>query len=129
LADGAQGYILRQTIEVLDIGTTGGGEVAVLGVIRAFSVIKLLNQLRNKEIKIGVAFAVGMDGKVYWDSIEVRRKVGPMIEVEASQEILVRFTASGMLSNDHTRDGLHDFTRTEKRTFRNLLLSNGSLGC
>ncbi len=128
LANGTQGYVLRQTIKVLDIGRTGGGKVAVLRVIRAFCVIQLLNQLGNQEIEIGVTLAVGMGRKVYWHPIKIRRKIGSVIEVKTSQEILVRFTSSGMLSDDNTGDSLQDFTRTENRTLRNLLLPNGSLG-
>jgi hypothetical protein len=98
LANGNQRYVLRQTIKVLDIGSTGGDKVAVLRIIRAFCVIQLLNQLGNQEIEIGVTLAVGMGGKINWHPIKVLRKIGPVIEVKTSQEILVRFTSSGMLS-------------------------------
>ena len=91
----------------------GAAEVAHAGVVGALLVIDLADQLRDDEIEVRVALAVGVGGHVDGHPLEIRGQIGAVIEVEAAQEILVGLAAATVLGHDDTGDRFHDLAGPE----------------
>ena len=68
---------------------TGGGEIPCIGIIGAFAIFHLVHQFGDDAIQVHVALSVGMGGHVHLDAVHPGGKVGAMVQVEATQEILV----------------------------------------
>lgn len=55
--------------------------------------------LRDQKVEVGIALPVCIDVLVDRHPVDERHKVGPMVEVEASQQILVGFALARMRGN------------------------------
>jgi ferredoxin len=71
--------------------------------IGALAVADFFEQLRNHEVDVGVALATGMCGHVHRDIFDADREVRAVVEIEATQEILVGLAVAGVLSDDESR--------------------------
>jgi hypothetical protein len=61
-------------------------------------------------------------------TVEENREVRAVVEIEATQKILVSFAAAGMLSDDDTGNRLQNFSRTKNRTILDFRRADRSLG-
>jgi len=77
-----------------DVGGSGGGEIARVGVVRTLAIAETLDQLGDEEIQVPVALAVGVGGQVDRYTVDRGGEVRAVIEIEAAQEILVRFAVA-----------------------------------
>ncbi len=77
-----------------DVGDSGGGEIARVGVVRTLAIAETLDQLGDEEIQVRVALAVGVGGQVDRYTVDRGGEVRAVIEIEAAQEILVRFAVA-----------------------------------
>jgi hypothetical protein len=64
--------------------------------IRPLRKIDAAPLLRDQKVEVEIASPVSMDVLVDRHPIDERHKVGPMVEVEASQQILVGFALARM---------------------------------
>ena len=99
---------LRQTIDIGHADRAGGGEIAFVGVIRAFLHLDRVEQFRHQEIEIGIALPMPVRAHVERHAIEEQREIGAVIELKAAQKILVGFALAAVLRDDETG---HDFQR------------------
>jgi len=111
----------------VDPGCSCGGEIALLGVVHALAVVDALDELWDEEVEITVALAMSVSRHVDRDTIHESREIGAMVEVEATQEILVSLAVPAVLSHDEPRHGLEHLRRTQQRTVLEYLLRSRSL--
>src|SRR5882672_10753188 len=104
-----------------------GGEVAFVGVVRAFAVVDMLDQLGDEEIQVRVTLAVPVARQIERHAVDMDREVGAMVEVEAAQEILIRLARAAVLGDDHAGDDLQHLAGPQQRPVLELLVVDGSL--
>ena len=54
------------------------------------------------------------------DTVEERREVGAVVQIEPAHEVLIGLTAARVLRDDQTRNRLQDLARTKERTLPQL---------
>ena len=92
----------RQLVHVLNIGRAGTGEVTVLGVVHALLIVDGAHQLRDEKAGVRPTLTVRMGGEIDGHTVYLREKVGAVIEIEATQVILVGLPFTTMLTDDET---------------------------
>ena len=107
--------VLGQCFVKFQMGRARRAEIAHVGVIRAFFVINPFHKFRDDDVHVGVTLAMRVRRQVQRHSIQVVCEVSAVVEVEAAQEILVRLSAAGVLGDDHSRHGFHDFPVAQNR--------------
>lgn len=85
------------------------------------------DQFGNQEIEIRIALPVRMGRHIDRDAGNVSREVRPVIEIEATQEILVRLAVTRVLGNDQPGHHLEHFARPLQRNGRQTLAGNDPL--
>ena len=105
-AGGQLNDVLRQPVEIVDVDRAGGGEIALVRIVRALADIDRADQLREQEVDVGIALAVAMCRHVDRHAVDGDGEIGAVIEIEAAQEILVGFAFAGMLGDDQARHRL-----------------------
>ncbi len=113
VAAGNLGESLRQRVGVVDVGRSCRGEVALVREIGTLEVLDALDQLRDQEVQIGVALAVRVAAQVERDAVEGGEEVGPVVEVEAAQEVLVRLPGAAVLRDHQARNELQHLARAQ----------------
>ncbi len=116
----AEAHSDRAVLELVarrQVDRAGGGEVALVGEVRALGHLDLLDHLRNDEVGVGEALSVGVRDHVHRDAVDRNREVGAVVGVEAAQEILVGLAAARVLY-DHqpgsdAQDVLHAADRSQ----------------
>ena len=114
----AQSHLRQRAVdfaEIVDMRRPGRGKIALLGVIRPFAVSDAVDQLRDQKIEVGITLAVGMAGHIDRDAADVGGEISAVIEIEATQEILVGLAVAGMLGNDQPRHHFQRLTWTQDR--------------
>lgn len=106
---------LGQLAHVVDVARTGGGEVAQVREVRPLAVVDALDELRDQEVDVRVALAVGVRRPVDRDALEERQEVRPVIEVVPAQEELVRLARTRMLGDDEPGDRLEHLAWPQQR--------------
>ncbi len=110
---------LLEHVRVVDIRRTRGGEVALVGEVRTFGELDAAHQLRDQKIQIGIALTMSMGRHVDRHPSHARREVGPVIEIEAPQVVLIGFPLAAVLADDDAGHGFeylagpHDGPRLE----------------
>ena len=104
-----------ERVRVVDVGGARGGEVAVLGEVRALRELDAARELGDEEVEIGIAVAVAVRRHVHRHASDRRREVGAVIEVEAAQVVLVGLALAAVLADDDARDGFEDFAGPHDR--------------
>ena len=67
--------------------------------------------------------------QVHLHPVDISREVRTVIEIEATQEILVGLAASRMLRSDHARDRLQQFGNAQQRANQKVGTGDGALTC
>ena len=106
LADRERRDRLRQRVPRPQERRAGRGEVSGLGAIGSLPEVDRRDDLRDHEVQVEVALAVGVGARVDRDAVEVGGEVGAVVEVEAAQEELVRLAGAGVLGGDQAGHGL-----------------------
>jgi hypothetical protein len=88
----------------------GGGEVTDAGLVGPLAVLDVVDHLGNDRVEIEIALAVAMGAQVERHALEAGREVGAMVEVEATQEVLVGLAGTRMLSDGGARHHFEQFT-------------------
>ncbi len=86
--------------------------------------MEIAHQLGDKKIEIRIALAVRMRRHVDGHAVDFSRKIGPVVEVEGAQEILVRFPLARMLGHYQAGDILEHGARTQQRLACQLFLAH-----
>ena len=107
--------VVLQLVEVMNVHATRSREIALRREIRTFVVIDACNQLRDHEIEIGIALPVGVRAHIDGHARDVGREIGPVVEIEAAQEILVRFAGAAVLRDDHARNVFQNLAGAQQR--------------
>ena len=115
--------------EEMKLGAAGAAEVAELRVIDAELVVDVVDELGNEKIQIGVALTVPVRRHVDRHALEPRLEIGAVVEVEAANEVLIRFAVSGVLRDDQSRDGLEQLAFSRHRTKPEVRCADVSLRC
>src|SRR5207245_2620609 len=110
-----------------DVGRAGSREVALVCEIRTLGELNTTHELRNQEIEIGIALAVRVRRQVHRYTSNRRREIGPVIEVESTQIVLVGLSFSAVLADDGAWHGLEDFAGTHDGTRLELVRRNRTL--
>src|SRR5262249_33608552 len=71
-------------------------------------------------VHVRVSLAVRVRGEVERHVVEEDREVGPVIEVEAAQEVLVGLPTASMLRDDDAGNGLEELTAARDRAIGEL---------
>ena len=104
-------------------------EISLIGKIRSLSHLKRVDRFRHQPIQVSIALTVGVSAHVDRHAVDVDRQVGAVIQVVATQEILVGFTFAAVLRDNQTGNSLQDFTRAGHRTRVQLGPGYGYLAC
>ena len=78
-------------------------EIAILRVVNSFLIIHALHQFRDEDIEVRITLSVTMGWQVERHLVQARGEIRAMIEIEAPQEILVRFAPARVLGDDNAR--------------------------
>jgi len=118
---------LREAAVVLDVRAARGREVTDVGVVRSLAVVEALDELRDQEVEIHVALTVRMGREVHLHAHHASQEVGPVVEVEAAQEVLVRLPRAAVLGDDHAGHELEHVGWTQRRAGLDLALADAAL--
>lgn len=83
----------------LEIDPARRGQVALVGVVRAFVELHPFHQFGNHEVQIGVALSMGVRDHVDGHPIHTQTDVRAVVEVETPQEQLLGLAAPGVLAD------------------------------
>gem|GEM_PF-4796407 len=102
LADGGRGDVLHQPVGIGERGHAGRREVAFARRVRTLAVVEAADQLRDQEVQVGPALAVGVAALVDRHAVDPGREVGAVVEVEAAQVELVGLAFAAVLAGDQS---------------------------
>jgi hypothetical protein len=108
-------------IEAIDGGDEGRSrhrEVARISVVRSLSVVDAVDSFRNQTVDVQVPLAMAVGSEIPRHIVDVGGEVGAVIEIEAPQEVLIRFAATGVLSSDQSGHGFEQFGNPQQRPNR-----------
>jgi len=103
----------REGLDEVKIGGASGGKITHIRIVRPFPEGHIVHELRNDPIEVHIALAVGVRGQINGDAIDTRGKVGAMVEIKATQEILIGFPAATVLRHGDAGDDFQDFAWAE----------------
>ena len=92
-----------------------------------FEVLHAGDELRNQEVEIGIALAVRVRRHVDWRTCDGHREVAAVIEIEPAQEVLIGFSLTAVLRDDHARHSLEHLGLPHERTDVELLCGDRAL--
>lgn len=93
----------------IDVHGSYRGKIALVGKVGAFFDVDRFDQFRNLKIQIGPALSVAMRAHVDGHPVDGNRQIGPVVEIDAAQKVLVRFAFAAMLRDHQTGDDLKGF--------------------
>ncbi len=108
--------------------TSGGGKVSHACKERAFHVVSAFDEFGNQEVEIGITLTMRMGAQIHRHALNRNREIRPVIEVEATQKVLVGFAAARMLRDHHTGNHFEQFSAAQKWSQIELLVADGALG-
>src|SRR5262249_29525135 len=114
-------------IHVVDVGRTGGREITLVGEIWPLLELNTADELGNEKTGIGVPVRVRAGRRVDRHARDGRGEVGAVVEVEATEIVLIRLALATMLADDEPRYRLEHFARTHHGARRELSGRDGSL--
>jgi hypothetical protein len=88
---------------------TSRGKIANIRIVRPLPERHIVNELWNEPVQVHIALAVGMGRKIDRDAINKTGKIRTMVQIEATQKILIGFPGATVLGHDHTRHDLEHF--------------------
>ena len=121
VTDGHQGKRTLELVDVVEVGGADRGEVPFVRVVGALAVLDAAEQLGDDEVEIGVPLAVGVRRHVDRHVVDGRREVGAVVEVDATQVVLVRLALAAVLADDEAGDAFEELAGAQERTVRELL--------
>ena len=101
----------RESLDEVKRRRTGRGKIANICIIRPLPERDIVNELWNDPVQVHVALAVGMGREIDRDTINKTGEIRAMVEIEATQKILISFPAATVLRHDHARHDLQHFSR------------------
>ena len=108
---------------------TDRGEIAFVGEVRPLADVDRTYQLRNQEIQVGVSLPVRVGAHVDRHTVDRNRQIGTVIQVKATQKILVGFAIPAVLRHHQSRNGLKNFARARHRPCVQVFAGNCDLAC
>jgi hypothetical protein len=100
--------VLGHHVERDEVDGAGRREVAELDEVRPLVHVHLLERLRDQEVQVRIALAVGMRAEVHGQPVDEERDVRAVVGVEPAQEILLGFPAALVLTDDEPRHEAQD---------------------
>ena len=116
-----------QSSHIRCVHGTGGREIAFFSVVGALPVVDSFNQLWNQKIDIAVTLTMAVRRHVDRHSVDARRKIRAVIQIEAAQKILVGFAIATVLSNDQAGHHFQYFTGAQNRPILQLRCEHRAL--
>ena len=113
-----------EEIHVVHVHRTSRREISLLGVVRALLELHAADELGDEKVRVGVAMAVAVRRHVHRNTGNRGREVGPVIEIESAQVVLIGFSLSAVLADDQSRNGLEHLTGPHDRPIEDLLRRN-----
>ena len=80
-----------------DIDCSGGVEIAVLDEIGSFGDFYMVDCLRDQPVEIGISLTVGVIGQINGNAVDENGKVSPVVGIETSEKVFVRFPSAQVL--------------------------------
>ena len=90
-------------VDRLELHRAGRVEVAEPRRVGALVNVDRVDRLGDQEVGVGVALAVAVARHVDGHAVGVDRDVGAVIGIEAADEVLIRFSAAGVLADHQAR--------------------------
>ena len=118
----------RQCADVVDAGRAGGREVPLVRPVGPLAVLDALDQFRDQEVEVGVALAMGMGGHVGRHAHHPGGEVGAVVQVEATQVVLVGLAVAAVLGNDQAGDDFQHLAGAQQRAGGQLFLRHRAFG-
>ncbi len=128
LAHGKRQQRIVEAAAILEIHGAGRGKVSFVRVVRSLLVLDAIQQFGNHEVDVGVALAVAVRVHVDGNAIDAGCEVSAVVEIEATQEILVRLAVAAVLGYDEARYRLQQFASAQYRTRFELRARDDALG-
>jgi hypothetical protein len=128
LTDPDLGEAFREGLDEVKRRCTRGGKIADIRIVRSLPEGDIIKELRDDPIKVHIALAVGMGGEVDGYAIDKTGEIRAMIQIEATQKILIGFPGATVLCHDHTRNDLQNFSWAQERTDFKLGLAHPTFG-
>ena len=100
--------VLGHGVEGDEVDGAGRREVAELDEVRPLVDVHLLERLRDQEVQVRIALAVGVRAEVHGQPVDEERDVGAVVGVEPAQEVLLGFPAARVLADDEPRHEAQD---------------------
>ena len=116
-----------ELVAIAHVDRAGGRKVAGLRVVRALAILDRFDELGNDEVDVRVALAVAVRRHVHGYAIDARREIRAVIEIEAAQEILIRFAVAAVLRDDQSGHDLEQLAGAQHRPQIQLLLRHDAL--
>ena len=105
----------------------GRPEVALVGEIGSLADQNTADCLRHQPVEVCVTLTMGMRAHVDRHVIDVDGHVGAVVEIVATQEVLVGFALAAVLRDDQSGGRLEDFARARRGACIHLGSRNGDL--
>ncbi len=85
------------------------GKISLIRIVGPFSILNVIDQLRDKAVEVHVTLPVGMTRQVDGHTIHKSRKIRAVIEIESPQEILIGLSITAMLGGNHAGNEFDEF--------------------
>ena len=112
-----------------ELSATGATKVTHLGVIGTLFIGHLLYCLGNDKVQVCIALAVTVRAHINRHAINRCSKVGAMVEIKATQKILVSFAGPTVLGHHHTRHQFEHTASALQGTKLNLIATHNTARC
>ena len=96
----------QHRIDQPDVGGTDRSEIALAGEVRPLAEVDTGTKLGNEEVQVGVTLSVCMCPHVDWHAVDEGCKIGAVIEIETTQQILVSLAFARMRRDGQSGDRL-----------------------
>src|SRR4051812_21661991 len=106
-----------ELIDVVDIGCTGGRKIALVREVRSLLELHPAHEFRNEKAHVRIPMSVRTRRCIDGNSGDGRRKVRAVIQVEASEVVLIRLALATMLAHDEAWHGFKNFATAHDRSF------------
>ena len=127
-AEGNLGHVVVELVDIIHLHRAGRGEIPQIGEVGTLLVFHAAQQFRDHEIEIGVALAMTLRRHVDGHVVDGNRDVRAVVEVEATQIILVGLPLAAVLRDDQSGHVFQKLAGAVGRSRRQLLWKHSALG-
>ena len=99
-----------------EVDRAGGGEVPGARRVRSLRDLDPLDRVDRYEVEVEVALAVRVSAQIHGNPVERDGEIGPVVRVEAPEEVLLRLAAARVLGGQDARNRLEELSGALERS-------------